>query len=43
MNERLTPTADAARLASPSPQRLRAGLIAAYRALEQAEPPRVWF
>lgn len=32
-----------ARLASPSPQRLRAGLIAAYRALEQAEPPRVWF
>jgi len=32
-----------ARLASPSPQRLRAGLIAAFRALENAEPPRVWF
>jgi urease accessory protein len=31
-----------ARLASPSPQRLRAALIAAWGALEAREPPRVW-
>jgi urease accessory protein len=32
-----------ARMASPSPQRLRDGLIAAYRALEGEDAPRVWY
>jgi urease accessory protein len=32
-----------ARLASPSPQRLREGLVAAFRALEDRDPPRVWY
>src|SRR5579863_3148006 len=32
-----------ARLLSPSPQRLREGLIAAWEALERHAPPRVWF
>jgi urease accessory protein len=31
-----------ARLASPSPQRLREGLFAAWRALEERDAPRVW-
>jgi urease accessory protein len=32
-----------ARFASPSPQRLREGLIAAFRALEGRDAPRVWY
>jgi len=31
-----------ARLASPSPQRLREGLFAAWRALDERDAPRVW-
>ena len=32
-----------ARLASPSPQRLREGLVAAFRTLEGRDAPRVWY
>ncbi len=32
-----------ARLLSPSPQRLREGLVAAWEALERRPPPRVWY